>query len=236
MTYDQKYYESIRDGCQRSARKIVPLIIEAYSPKSVVDVGCGEGWWLDEFKFRDARIDTLGIDRPGVDINPRHRHQEANLDDPMANFGRFDVALCLEVAEHLEKPGFTFVQELTSIAEIVVFSAAIPGQGGWNHANEQWQSWWVKMFERLGSRCDDWLRWAVWDDHEVETWYRQNMLVFIDGSIQDSSTCRFASHPFRGDVVHPDFYRQLLIDWQLVVDRCQGKCREWYGINWGGGS
>ena len=84
--------------------------------------------------------------------------------------------------------------ELCALAPTVVFSAAIPGQGGTQHVNEQWQSYWVELFEQQGFGVHDPLRPAIWDDESVDVWYRQNLLVFGRGRVSDLVVA---------DLVHP---------------------------------
>lgn len=165
----------IRDGCRRSAAAVVPLVMEQLVPRRVIDVGCGEGWWAAEFARHGC--DVLGIDG-GPDAAAGIRYGQADLADPLPHLGLFDLAVCLEVAEHLPpERADSFVADLCGLAPAVVFSAAIPGQGGHGHLNEQWPGYWVDRFEARGYRCTGALRWLIWDDDRVENWYRQNLIV-----------------------------------------------------------
>ena len=93
-------------------------------------------------------------------------------------YERHDLALSLEVAEHLpEARAASFVGELCELAPVVVFSAAVPGQGGTGHVNEQWAEYWARLFERNGFHVSAALRWRFWNNSSVENWYRQNILV-----------------------------------------------------------
>lgn len=179
--YDQSFYDTIRDGTQRSARVVVPLICDALGaiPSSMVDVGCGEGWWALEFAKLGARV--VGLDGAYIEGSPlTERFVAADLDRTLPLVGHFDVALSLEVAEHLT-PGRSdsFVGDLCSMAPIVVFSAAIPGQGGVGHINERYMAEWAEMFDARGFAVSGALRWRIWDDDRVEPWYRQNLMVAI---------------------------------------------------------
>jgi hypothetical protein len=127
---------------------------------------------------------------------------------------RFDVAMSLEVAEHLPAEfAASFVSNLTQLSDVIIFGAAIPGQGGTNHVNERWPSYWVALFEKLGFLCFDVLRGDMWYDDRVEWWYRQNTFVFVNRQRTDlvtnleaiAANCR---PPI--DLVHPvcfDAYR-----------------------------
>jgi SAM-dependent methyltransferase len=147
-----------------------------------VDVGCGVGTWLAEFRRR-AVEDVLGVDGAYVERSmleiPAERFVAGNLDESLALGRRFDLALSLEVAEHLPPASAdAFVASLTSLGPIVVFSAAIPGQGGNGHVNEAWPESWARRFAARGYRWADPLRTLFWNDPRVEPWYAQNLLVF----------------------------------------------------------
>ena len=92
----------------------------------------------------------------------------------------FELAQSLEVAEHLDHIfAANFVQLLTSLADVVLFSAAIPYQGGVCHINEQPPAYWAELFAKQGYVCLDFLRPSIWSDESVLWWYRQNLLVFV---------------------------------------------------------
>ena len=92
----------------------------------------------------------------------------------------FELAQSLEVAEHLDHIfAANFVKLLTSLADVVLFSAAIPYQGGVCHINEQPPAYWAELFAKQGYVCLDFLRPSIWGDESVLWWYRQNLLVFV---------------------------------------------------------
>lgn len=172
MTYTQTFYDVIRDGCRASAAVIVPLLIAAHHPKSVVDVGCGEGHFRDV--FRNLGVEATGVDGPWVEGPDR----TVELDQPLPDLGRFDVAVCLEVAEHLPpERAEGFVADLCRLAPVVAFSAAIPNQGGWGHVNEQWPAYWADLFASHGYRMDGSIRFDLWGNPAVEWWYQQNLMI-----------------------------------------------------------
>ena len=104
---------------------------------------------------------------------------ETDLYGPFTLEGDYDLAISLEVAEHLPaRAGRRLVAELTRVAPIVLFSAAIPGQGGKGHVNEQWPAYWRALFNRHGFRQLDILRGHILHDDRVQWWYRQNMFLY----------------------------------------------------------
>lgn len=186
--YSRLFFERIDAGCRRSAEAVVPELISRLAPFSVVDVGCGTGIWLAEFRRLGIR-DLLGIDGPWV---PRDLLQigleefwEHDLDEPLRCGRTFDLALCLEVAEHLpESAAGVLVESLTRLAPMILFSAAVPGQGGDGHLNEQPAAWWENLFAARGFRLLEEFGSRFTSDTRVEWWYRQNMRIYASERAQ----------------------------------------------------
>lgn len=203
--YDAAFFDVIRGGCRRSADAVVPRFLEHYRPESVVDVGCGEGWW--GAAFRDAGCDVIGLD--GGEVSDAQIVVETtDLTDFGIDRGTADLAVSLEVAEHLPADAASgFVELLCGLAPVVLFSAAIPGQGGTGHLNEQWPAYWVDLFEQHGFGVSGAFRMLIWDDDRVENWYRQNMLVAAkDANLVSSLFGPGAQHLARLPLVHPVLY------------------------------
>jgi SAM-dependent methyltransferase len=182
--YDRAFYESAGAHTPKSAAEIVPLVLEYVTPRSVVDVGCGSGAWLAEFARRGAD-EILGLDGPWVAQAslqiPPERFRVVDLGRPIQENRRFDLAVCLEVAEHLPaSQAATIVESLTRLADVILFSAAIPFQGGMNHVNEQWPEYWAALFAPRGFAFVDALRSKIWTNPNVEWWYAQNMFFVVE--------------------------------------------------------
>ena len=119
--------------------------------------------------------------------------------EPFDLHRKFDCVICLEVAEHLqERSARTLVASLCKHGDVVFFSAARPGQFGQNHINCQWPSYWQELFNAEGFRCIDDVRWRMWCDRDVESWYRQNMFRAVRDSTGAGSEARIPA------VVHPE--------------------------------
>ena len=214
--YNQHFFSGVHAGASRSAGVLVPLIMELFAPRTVVDVGCGLGVWLRAFTLHGVDVDNvLGLDGDYVErerlVIPREAFRAANLAEPIFLEETFDLVICLEVAEHLPpERAARFVADLTRLAPLIVFSAAIPGQGGTQHVNERWASEWAADFKRLDYDVIDCLRDRVWDDARVEFWYAQNTLVFARSSEierrADLSAMRAATQRRALDRVHPRLY------------------------------
>ena len=183
MLYSTTFYEQQQDGSLRSARRVLPHLVEMVHPRSIVDVGCGVGTWLkaaSELGVRDvAGLDGAYVDRSMLQIRVE-QFTAIDLTQPFRMPRTFDAAISLEVGEHLpEASATTFVESLSLLAPVILFSAAIPKQMGKNHVNEQWQSWWVERFARVGYIALDCIRRRIWDDPHVEWWYAQNILLMV---------------------------------------------------------
>ncbi|PWT85168.1 MAG: hypothetical protein C5B57_03460 [Blastocatellia bacterium] len=198
--YTDEFFAGHLEGSRRSARLIVPLIVDLVRPRRVVDVGCGRGTWLAVFRDHGAE-EILGIDGEYVDRQhleiAAHEFVACDLSSPIAVDRRFDLVVSLEVAEHLpEGSADAFVEFLTRLAPVVLFSAAIPCQGGTNHVNEQWPDYWASRFEHRGYRTYDYIRDRIWDNPDVECWYAQNILLFSSRYISaPAEPAPFAAKP-----------------------------------------
>jgi SAM-dependent methyltransferase len=208
--FEQLDYEDWLRGSTESARVAVPLVLEEIPARSVVDVGCGLGAWLAVFKEHGVE-DVLGYDGPWVDrsrllVTPGE-FRVADFHEPLEAERRFDVAVCLEVA-HLLEPEHAprFVEDLVSLAEVVLFSAAIPGQGGIHHVNEQWPRYWAELFRSRGYVATDPFRVALWEHPDVKWWFAQNIVCYVTPAALERlpglARARCATAPLA--LVHPE--------------------------------
>ncbi len=185
--YDNSFYDEIDAMSSASAAAIVPWVVEALSPSSVLDVGCGRGAWLAAFKAAGV-VDVLGLDGDYVGRHTLHmaadEFRAVDLLDP-PDLGRpFDLVVSLEVAEHLPpSAAAAFVEWLVSAAPVVLFSAAIPGQGGVNHVNEQWPDYWAQHFDTVGYSAIDAVRPRFWNDERVEFFFAQNIVLYARADV-----------------------------------------------------
>jgi SAM-dependent methyltransferase len=157
------------------------MLLDLFPVSSVVDIGCGDGSWL--FVFRKLGVeDILGLDGEYVDRNvlqiPQDRFQAVDLTKPFGLKRVFDLAISLEVAEHLPaESASSFVASLCGLAPAVLFSAAIPFQGGNHHINEQWPDKWAALFRQHGYFLVDCIRKRIWQNEAVEFWYAQSAFI-----------------------------------------------------------
>jgi len=167
-------------------KQVVPKLMELLEPKSVVDVGCGTGTWLKIFQELGV-LDILGIDGHFVDQNilkiEKKFFHPADLEKEVKINRKFDLAISLEVAEHIKfESSDLFIKSLVDLSDTIVFSAAISHQGGQNHINEQNPEFWIQKFNLQGYQLFDVLRPIFWNDEKVDFWYKQNMLIFTKNS------------------------------------------------------
>jgi SAM-dependent methyltransferase len=206
--YTGAWFEGIAEQAEGSAAVVVPLLCSLFEPASVIDVGCGTGGWLAEFGRRGV-AEIHGIDGPWVNpaqlsIDPTC-FEPVDLSNPPKADRRFDLVTSFEVGEHLpEGAARPFVRFLTDLGEVVAFSAAIPGQGGTDHVNEQWPGYWSALFAERGYVAFDIVRPKIWLSSEVEFWYRQNLVVYMS----EERAATFSHEPTETvlPLVHPELF------------------------------
>jgi SAM-dependent methyltransferase len=211
--YAPLYYESIFEEAVKSRDKVFAGLMEMEILKegtSIIDVGCGIGSWgyeLDKHGLKYRGVD-FGVPLDKLVIDKSH-YMDRDIRQYTPCKEKYDLAICLEVAEHLE-PEFAdvLIRNLSEMSDVVLFSAAIPLQGGINHHNEQWPSYWAKKFWDVGLHpipVD--IRCVYWDDDEIGVWYRQNMVLYTRKAMP-------FSYPL--DVVHPQMFMNLMKHYKIV--------------------
>jgi SAM-dependent methyltransferase len=204
-------------------------------PKSLLDVGCGTGTWLRA--AADLGVTTVvGID--GIVVANEQLHvdktiiAQRDLSTPFDLGRRFDLAICLEVGEHLPvSSSGCLISSIVAHADTVYFSAACPGQPGQHHVNCQWPEYWQALFNRHGYACDDAVRWLIWGDQRIEPWYRQNIFMARRDPASAGREARLKG------VIHPEFdgiikrFDEAIgrVNTSLLNDIEQGRMRaSWY--------
>lgn len=191
FVYQPEFFDYLEETSTRSARVIVPHVMNLFGVTSVVDVGCGCGAWLRTFS--EHGVESIrGIDGSYVERNklliPEHYFTPMDLNGAFQIPGEYDLAVCLEVAEHLPAANAEhLVSQLARCAPLVLFSAAIPGQGGVHHINERFPSYWHELFKKFGHIVLDPIRPKIQRDRSVEFWYRQNIVVYASETLVASS-------------------------------------------------
>ncbi|MDR2233235.1 MAG: class I SAM-dependent methyltransferase [Tannerella sp.] len=219
--YNQQFYQTNRNDAKLRSVDLVLAELMKIIPEchSAVDFGCATGTWLkglEQYGISDVRgYDGKWVDQSKLLIS-KESFVEADFDKPMVIDRKFDLAISIEVAEHLqESSADAFIENITNSADFVLFSAAIPFQGGANHVNEQWPEYWYRKFRRLGFVCVDYIRKALWDNYEVVDFYRQNVLLYVKKERTGEINC-LQSDVYDTDgkcpmaVIPPDTYLKLI--------------------------
>jgi SAM-dependent methyltransferase len=208
--YSSQFFAGQVDGSARSAAVVAPLLLSLLPIKSVIDVGCGVGPWAAEF-MANGVADVWGVDGDYVDRSqlriPPDRFLARDLTKSLQLGRTFELAVCLEVAEHLpESRAGGLVADLTSMAPCVLFSAAVPGPTGTNHINSQYLPYWVNLFEAQGYEAIDPIRPRIWGNDSVEWFYQQDTVMFV----APKHPLLAKDFPKPQTIIHQELYEQVL--------------------------
>ncbi|MCW5631953.1 MAG: class I SAM-dependent methyltransferase [Rubrivivax sp.] len=196
-------------GSAAAAAVLVPLLLDAVRPASVLDVGCGVGSFMRAFQ-RAGVHDVLGVDAPAfadslLVVEP-NLVQRCDVSKPLDLGRRFDLALCLEVGGYFPEHD-VLVASLVRHAPVIAFSAAIPDQDMINQRYGAYPSHWAPLFAKHGYEAVDALRGLIWTDERLPFWFRQNLLLFAEQATAER--LRLAAGPAPLDIVHPKLYEML---------------------------
>jgi len=207
MLYDENFYKIIKESSRVSSERIIPLVKNTLNEdiRSVVDFGCGTGIWLKEWEKNGAtliKVFETGENQNDLAIsNELISRVDLNFLPKNTLGEKYDLAMTLEVAEHLpETSAKNFIDAICTYSDKILFSGAIPHQGGIGHINEKFPSYWEKFFNANGFICYDVIRGQIWYDPIISIWYIQNTLLFIKGETFLKPT----RTPL--DIVHPFFW------------------------------
>ena len=186
--YSSDFYDYIDSGSRSSARTIATLLLGEMKVGSLLDVGAGHGAWAAEWLAAGVK-DVVAVDGHYVDLAqlaiPAKNFLSRDLSEPLDLGRRFDLVQSLEVAEHLsQEHADGFVDSLVRHGDVILFSAAVPNQGGEHHVNEQPPEYWRERFAARGFEVFDWVRPRVAMNREVKAWYRFNSFVYANAAGQ----------------------------------------------------
>ena len=207
--YDREFYGD-QQIAYNSAKYILGLVSQWHKPRSVIDIGCGLGTWLKVWQELDSSIKIVGLDGNDVESDERYipldsygkvdltqdytqsllvasrliaKQTGGGGGETQRTDKPFELAQSFEVAEHLyAQYAPNFIKLLTSLSDIILFSAAIPYQGGVHHVNEQPPAYWAELFSQNDYVCIDCIRSQIWNNESISFWYSQNILLFVHTS------------------------------------------------------
>lgn len=184
--YNDTFFDYINQSARASAKPMIALLFPKLAPQSVIDLGSGRGVWLDEWQKAGAS-DVLAVDGDYVNRDQLAVSLEdflaADLTQPVETGRRFDLAQSLEVGEHLPTGASeTLVDSLTNASDRVLFSAAVTGQGGEFHVNEQPLSFWQDLFAARGYVAFDCVRPDLKNNSDIAPWYRFNAILYVNAA------------------------------------------------------
>jgi SAM-dependent methyltransferase len=186
--YDRAFFDFVDSSSGKSANLFIGSLVRSVLAEgvaaSVLDIGCGRGVWLAEWRRLGSKnlcgVDGAYVDREALLI-PAPDFRAIDISKQFDLREKFDLVQCLEVAEHVpEDSAETLVDNLVRHGDLVLFSAATPGQGGEFHVNERPHSYWRAKFADRGYQVYDAIRPVVAKLTHIEPWYRYNGFVYAN--------------------------------------------------------
>lgn len=232
LVYDDSFYKNRNRNSEYAAEKILGIVFEEFQqkPNSVIDIGCGVGTWLRVAKEKYGATCTIGVDGDYVpkrylQIAKEEFHAE-DIEKYTASYlyqynqnSRYDLAISLEVAEHIDKKyAKKFVRNLCDLSDAICFSAAVPKQGGDAHINEQRLSYWEELFRENEYILGDVIRADIWNDRKIPVWYRNNVVLFYK---KDTIELKTKYSKCIRDIVHPDMYEKKICLYERKIQQLE---------------
>lgn len=214
MNYNKKFYNRIN---QNTADVIIDIFKEVSALtriENIIDIGCGNGFWLNTIKTHFKYVNILGVDGKWAEkslIIDNENFIATDLNKGFEYNGKFDLAITIETAEHLKKENSQdFIDNLCKLSNFVLFSAAIPEQGGVDHINEQWQSYWSEKFKKNKFVGIDFIRPKIWKLEKVPFYLCQNIILYIhEDELQKNIDLNNKTKDYKNfiyDIIHPTFF------------------------------
>ena len=216
IKYDDRFYGDNSTRLE-SSREILKFIFEILNPKSILDVGCGRGAWLKSSRELGAKT-LYGFDgewNDGKEIDNEIIFKSIDLNKNFNVDKKFDLTLCLEVAEHLEKNSSEIIiSSLTKSSNAILFSSAFKHQGGIGHLNENLHSFWAKLFFKYDFLPYDIIRPQFWNNKKISYWYRQNSFLYIKKNSTEfdklSKNYKHLQNFELMDSIHPEMFFKIV--------------------------
>jgi hypothetical protein len=184
MSFTIEDYKNLYDEEKPFADRLAGILIDEFNPSSVVDYGCANGLYLHPFHKNEVKIHGYEVSKEALEypVVPRYYLSLMNETDVFIGERFFDLAICLEVMEHIpEQFAALAVYNLTRLSETIIFTAAQPGQGGNGHINCQIKEYWIDLFDKFHFKPDEKTTEVILD--KVKSgyhmgWFVNNLIVF----------------------------------------------------------
>lgn len=237
--YNDSFYADIDAGSFSSAEVCLPIFERFLDFNTVVDVGSGSGAWSYQFSKYGCKVTSIDGDYATKNYD---KFQSENLlinflpkkldaEGALSNVAKHDLAISLEVAEHLPNDrAKSFVHELCHLSNKIIFSAAIPYQGGTGHENENWLQYWAKLFADNGFRYLDPFRHLIWNNSDVMWWYKQNLCLFVSDEELNNLCTELQVVEFENiiSMIHPEMYIWAIHRGNTQIRNSYGKDKNHY--------
>jgi 2-polyprenyl-3-methyl-5-hydroxy-6-metoxy-1,4-benzoquinol methylase len=155
--YNKEYFSKSMAG-ERNYQLMATWLNENVSFETAIDFGCGNGMLIEQLFSLNKKVLGLDIAKAAIELAAEPIKNFILCEDITTSLfkGKFDLVISLETAEHLPPDcSEQFVENLVNHASgTICFSAAIPGQGGDGHINEQTPEFWFLLFEIHGYEID----------------------------------------------------------------------------------
>jgi SAM-dependent methyltransferase len=152
--YDRDFHKSIENDEYPQAVRLAEYIASHVPCSTFLDFGCSTGLYLNEIKKRLPQIESVGYEFAEDAVNAALCPDVVQFDltEPLQRSKKENtLSLCLEVLEHIDDANWLPVlTNITKLSDVIIFSAAIPGQGGTGHINCRWKIDWIRRFHSLG--------------------------------------------------------------------------------------
>lgn len=178
------YYDTIEAEETPQAQRLAVYLLDEWDFETIADVGCGTGLYLKPFHDAGKIVKGFELSQEAVDRAVAPNVYQWDITQTPIRLhceSPFDLTLCLEVFEHIDAQDMPMaLDNLTWTSDMIIFSAAIPGQGGDGHINLQPKDYWRGAFAVFGFYEDEidteWLVDSMRQGYHMG-WFTQNVMV-----------------------------------------------------------
>ena len=186
--YSTDFYQSVTSRAVIASEVALGTILKNFVAQSVIDIGAGDGVWTSTALSIGNPTRLTVVDLPGSTFKLLQKVDKSikkitlNFENDMLKNGEpYDLGICVEVIEHISTGRALLLLDWISVnCCTVMFSGAIPGQGGTHHINEQNQSYWLNVMMARGFIPIDNIRPQLYRNGKIPQYYRNNIFFFIN--------------------------------------------------------